>query len=303
LKLASFFCAINSKVISIFHAMAATELKEVSSSKSFDGFQKVYEFYSKELKSTARFGAYIPQCNQGEKLPALFYLSGLTCTEANFIEKSGFQRYAAEHKFVVINPDTSPRGVKIEGDDESYDFGQGAGFYLDATVPKWAENYRMYSYIVKELTELVFAKFPVDQKRVGIFGHSAGGHGALTIGLKNPEIFRSVSAFAAICNPLNSQWGQKAFPGYLGNEDQSKWKQYDATELAKIYNGPDREILLDQGMADKFYHEGQLLPDNFVKVQNPKIKINYEKREEYDHSYFYVATFMGEHFKFHSKFL
>uniref|UniRef100_A0AC35G8P2 S-formylglutathione hydrolase n=1 Tax=Panagrolaimus sp. PS1159 TaxID=55785 RepID=A0AC35G8P2_9BILA len=282
--------------------MPAIELKEVSSVKCFGGFQKVFEFYSNELKSNTKFGVYLPENIQDQKLPALFYLSGLTCTEANFVEKSGFQRYAAEHKIIVINPDTSPRGVKIEGDDESYDFGTGAGFYLDATVPKWAENYRMYSYIVKELTQLVFSKLPVDQKRVGIFGHSMGGHGALSIGLKHPEIFRSISAFAPICNPINCQWGQKAFTGYLG-DDQTKWKQYDSTEIAKGYNGPEREILLDQGTADKFYHEKQLLPENFVDVQNSKIKVHLEKREGYDHGYFYISTFMGDHFKFHSKHL
>uniref|UniRef100_A0A914QXS7 S-formylglutathione hydrolase n=1 Tax=Panagrolaimus davidi TaxID=227884 RepID=A0A914QXS7_9BILA len=155
---------------------------------------------------------------------------------------------------------------------------------------------------MKELTQLVFSKLPVDQKRVGIFGHSMGGHGALSIGLKHPEIFRSISAFAPICNPINCQWGQKAFTGYLG-DDQTKWKQYDSTEIAKSYNGPEREILLDQGTADKFYHEKQLLPENFVDVQNSKIKVHLEKREGYDHGYFYISTFMGDHFKFHSKHL
>lgn len=220
----------------------------------------------------------------------------MTCTEANFIEKSGFQRFASEHRILVINPDTSPRGVKVEGDDDSYDFGTGAGFYLDATEPKWKANYRMYSYVTKELPKVVAEHFPLDSNRLGIFGHSA-----LTIGLKNPEVFKSVSAFAPICNPINGAWGQKALTRYLGDADKTAWNQYDATELAKIYNGPEREFLVDQGLSDNFYKQGQLLPENLVAVQNPKLKLQFEKREGYDHSYFYIATFIGEHFAFHAK--
>jgi len=282
--------------------MPSVELKEISSAKSFGGFQKVFEFFSQELKCNTRIGVYLPELNDtNEKLPGLFYLSGLTCTEANFIEKSGFQRFASEHRILVINPDTSPRGVKVEGDDDSYDFGTGAGFYLDATEPKWKENYRMYSYVTKELPKVVAEHFPLDSNRLGIFGHSMGGHGALTIGLKNPEVFKSVSAFAPICNPTNGAWGQKALTGYLGDADKTVWNQYDATELAKIYNGPEREFLVDQGLSDNFYKQGQLLPENLVAVQNPKLKLQFEKREGYDHSYFYIATFIGEHFAFHAK--
>ncbi|KAH7684756.1 Protein Y48G10A.1 [Aphelenchoides avenae] len=274
-------------------------LTEVSAVRSFQGFQKVFKHASNVVKCDMKFGVYLPDTKSAdEKLPVLFYLSGLTCSEANFIEKSGFQRFASQHRVIVVNPDTSPRGVKVDGDDESWDFGVAAGFYLDATVPKWANNYRMYSYIVEELLPLVSASFPVDDAKRGIFGHSMGGHGALTIGLKNPDKFKSISAFSAICNPSQCPWGQKALNGYLG-PDQAGWAQYDATELARKYDGPQRIILLDQGEGDKFLKDQQLLPENLSKVENSKLKFDYRLRPQYDHSYYYIATFIEEHFAFH----
>ncbi|KAF1632045.1 UNVERIFIED_CONTAM: S-formylglutathione hydrolase, partial [Eudyptes robustus] len=245
------------------------EWKEVSANRSFKGTQYTYSFKSSELKTVTPIGVYVPDVESGEKLPVLFWLSGLTCTEKNFVEKAGAQRLASKHRVIVVNPDTSPRGLNIEGDKDSYDFGEGAGFYLDATEQKWAQNYRMYSYIVKELVPLISEKFPVDEKKRSIFGHSMGGHGAITIGLKNPDLFTSISGFAPICNPTACPWGQKAFKGYLG-DDSSKYTQYDSTELARTYNGPPKSILIDQGTADNFYKQGQLLPENLTAVSNDK---------------------------------
>lgn len=275
--------------------------KQISANRSFNGTQYIFSFKSGELKTETNIGVYLPDLKDGEKAPVLFYLSGLTCTEKNFIEKAGAQRFASKHKVVVVNPDTSPRGLNIEGDKDSYDFGEGAGFYLDATEPKWATNYRMYSYIVKELVPLVSEKFPIDENKRSIFGHSMGGHGAITIGLKNPTIFKSVSAFAPICNPISCAWGQKGFTGYLGS-NQDSWKQYDSTELAKNYSGPTISIMIDQGLADQFYQQKQLLPENLVNVNNDKVKVYFSGREGYDHSYYYIATFIEDHFEFHLKY-
>ncbi|KAK0393736.1 hypothetical protein QR680_000377 [Steinernema hermaphroditum] len=275
-------------------------LQEVSSAKSFDGFQKIFKHQSSTLKCEMKFGVYVPQSESAdEKFPVLYYLSGLTCTEANFIEKSGFQRFASEHRIIVVNPDTSPRGVPIEGDSDSYDFGTGAGFYVDATTPKWSTNYQMYSYVTEELPKLIIESFPVNPEKQGIFGHSMGGHGALQIALKNP-VYKSVSAFAPICNPSKTPWGIKAFTGYLG-DDRSTWLQYDSVELAKKYAGPQIDILIDQGEADNFLIKGELCPDAFTAVQNVKINVVLKKRPGYDHGYYYIATFIEDHFRFHAQ--
>uniref|UniRef100_A0A914XND6 S-formylglutathione hydrolase n=2 Tax=Plectus sambesii TaxID=2011161 RepID=A0A914XND6_9BILA len=250
-----------------------------------------------------KFGVFLPpsaQNNPKEKLPVLYFLSGLTCTEANFTQKSGFQRYAAEHNLIVVNPDTSPRGLSIEGEDDSYDFGSGAGFYLDATEEKWKKNYRMYSYIVDELLSVVAANFAVDTSKQGITGHSMGGHGALTIALKNPGTFASVSAFAPISNPMECPWGVKAFTGYLGS-DRSTWAKYDATHLVKEYNGPPLDVLVDQGDQDDFLKNGQLLPDNLLTASvGTKVKLQLRMQEGYDHSYFFISTFIGDHIQHHA---
>ncbi|KAJ0181148.1 hypothetical protein K1T71_003233 [Dendrolimus kikuchii] len=282
-------------------------LQLVSSNKIFGGDQKVYSHESTELKCKMNFSIYLPpQVEGGDvKLPVIFYLSGLTCTEQNFITKSGFQRYASEHGIIVVGPDTSPRGIKIAGDDESWDFGVSAGFYLDAAKEPWSTNYRMGSYLNKELYELILKAFNniVDPDRVGIMGHSMGGHGALVSTLRNPGLYKSVSAFAPICNPTACPWGVKAFTGYLG-EDKSKWVEWDATELVKKYDGPPLTLLLDQGAADKFYIEKQLLPENLVEAcRSVEVPVILNLRDGYDHSYYYISTYIGEHFDFHAKIL
>ena len=233
-----------------------------------------------------------------EKLPVLFWLSGLTCTWANATDKAGFQRCAVEHGMVVVCPDTSPRGAGVPGEDDSYDFGSGAGFYTDALLAPWSRNYRMFSYAARELPELVFANFPVDETRAGVFGHSMGGHGALICALKAPERFRSCSAFAPICAPTKCPWGEKALGGYLG-DDREQWKAYDACELAagSKFRG---EVLVDQGGADEFLREQlkpELLRDAFGRAGIP---LRYREHPGYDHSYSFIATFAADHFAHHA---
>ncbi len=271
----------------------------VSQNRCFGGIQAVYSHNSAETKTPMQFSIFTPGHESGQDLPVLWYLSGLTCTEENFTVKAGAQRYAAEHGLCVIAPDTSPRGANIEGEDESYDFGSGAGFYVDATESPWAANYRMYSYITKELPELVFNEFNTDANRQGITGHSMGGHGALTIALKNPGIYKSVSAFAPICSPTQCPWGHKALGGYLG-AGQNNWLEYDAVELIKAGNKVSGEMLVDQGGADNFLAE-QLKPELLQQAcdendQALKLRIH----EGYDHSYYFIATFMGDHIAHHA---
>jgi len=278
------------------------EVTEVSKNKMFGGWQKVFSHDSKELKCKMNFGIYLPPQAENEKVPVLWYLSGLTCTEQNFVTKAGAQKYAAEHGIALIAPDTSPRGCNIEGEDDAYDFGSGAGFYVDATEEKWKTNYRMYSYVTKELPEVVNANFPVLPDKQSITGHSMGGHGALICFLKNPGQYKSVSAFAPICNPVECAWGQKAFKGYLGEGNQEAWKEYDACNLVKKYNGPPVDILCDQGTADNFLPQGQLLPDNFIAAcAEAKVPVISRLQDGYDHSYYFMATFMGEHVAHHAK--
>jgi S-formylglutathione hydrolase len=199
----------------------------------------------------------------------------------------------------LICPDTSPRGIAIEGDNDSWDFGTGAGFYVNATNPKW-KPYQMYDYVNHELFELVQQELPLDKNRVSIFGHSMGGHGALISALKNPQKYRSVSAFAPICNPINCPWGVKAFTGYLG-DDKESWKEYDATELASKYAGPQLNVLIDQGSKDQFLIQQQLLPERFSENKSSKITLEYHLREGYDHSYWFIQSFVDSHLEFHSK--
>lgn len=252
-----------------------------------------------------KFGIYLPdgwdEKTADKKMPVLFWLSGITCTEENFIIKSGMQRFASAHQIVVVNPDTSPRGVVTGLGDDDPNFGAAAGFYLDATEPRWANNYRMYSYIVQEFVPLIFAQFPVaDQNRCSLFGHSMGGHGALTIGMKHPELFHSLSVFAPICNPVNaSAYGRRYFTAYLGADNEQQWAQYDATELAKTYRGPRREVLIDQGSADPILLSGDLMPERLLAVHNPNLVWKYRVHESYDHGYFFIHTFIEDHFLFH----
>lgn len=245
------------------------------------------------------FNLYLPPqttINPLHKVPLIIYLAGLTCTGDNGAEKGFFQHAASQKGIAILYPDTSPRGLKIEGEDDSYDFGSGAGFYVDATKEPWSKGYKMYSYITSELLKTVFENFrEIDDERVSIFGHSMGGHGALTLFLKNPGKYKSVSAFAPIANPINCDWGKKAFGGYFGEENKEKWAEHDATELVKKWKGEPLDILIDVGTADNFYKQGQLLPENFVKAAEGKGKVNVRWQDGYDHSYFTMATFADDH--------
>ncbi|KAL9601147.1 MAG: hypothetical protein Q9219_002746 [cf. Caloplaca sp. 3 TL-2023] len=248
------------------------------------------------------FNLYLPPhtvLNPLRKVPLLIYLAGLTCTGDNGAEKGFFQHAASQKGIAVLYPDTSPRGLKIQGEDDAYDFGTGAGFYVDATKEPWSKGYNMYSYITSELPKTVFENFEqIDGSRVSIFGHSMGGHGALTLFLKNPGTYKSVSAFAPIANPSQCDWGRKAFGGYFGEENKSKWAEHDATELVKQWKGDEHplDILIDVGTSDNFYKQGQLLPENFEKAaQGKKGKVNIRWQDGYDHSYFTMATFADDH--------
>ncbi|KAL8583221.1 hypothetical protein ACOMHN_013776 [Nucella lapillus] len=279
------------------------QLQSVSSNKMFGGHQKVFSHQSSELKCTMKFGIYLPPAADEGKVPVLYWLSGLTCTEQNFVTKAGAQKYASEQGLIIVAPDTSPRGVGIEGEDDSYDLGTGAGFYVDSTQDKWKNNYRMYSYITKELPALINANFPALADKRSIFGHSMGGHGALICALKNPGMYRSVSAFAPICNPSQCPWGKKAFAEYLGT-DTATWEAYDATCLLRKYSGPPLELLVDQGKADNFLGDNQLLPDKLMEACTPtKMSLVMRMQEGYDHSYFFIASFMEDHVKHHAQYL
>jgi S-formylglutathione hydrolase len=273
-------------------------LNTKSEQKSFSGVQGVYSHQSESTNCDMEFSVYVPEHSNDEKLPVLFYLSGLTCTQDNVTTKSGFQRYASEYRVIIVCPDTSPRGTDFEGEHDSYDFGSGAGFYLNATQQPWSENYRMYDYIVDELPALIAENFPIDTQRMGIFGHSMGGHGALTIGLKNPEKFKTISAFAPIVNPSNCPWGVKAFEGYLGS-DKADWQHYDATCLIEQGAKSPNKILIDQGSADNFLEE-QLKPEVFqVACQKAGQELQLRMQSGFDHSYYFIGSFIGEHIRFH----
>lgn len=244
-----------------------------------------------------RFSVYQPPQAKDHAVPVLFFLAGLTCNEETFMIKAGAQRYAAEYGLMLVTMDTSPRQTGIPGETDDWDFGAGAGFYLDATASPWSSNYRMESYVTRELREIITQHFPADTDRMGISGHSMGGHGALTLALRNPGLYRSVSAFAPVCAPMHCPWGQKAFRNYLG-ENQENWRPYDATAL--IEDGrrmPD--ILIDQGLNDQFL-TGQLHPhhlENACAATGQKLTLRYH--QDYDHSYYFISTFIGEHLKYH----
>lgn len=282
-----------------------SELIQVQKHKIFGGWQKVYSHNSTELGCAMKFAVYLPPQAEKSSVPVIYWLSGLTCTEANFSEKAGAQKYAAEHGIILVIPDTSPRGLDIPGENDSYDFGSGAGFYVDATCEPWAKNYRMYSYITKELPALINKEFSTLPNKQSIMGHSMGGHGALICALKNPGQFKTVSAFAPISNPIQCPWGKKAFSGYLGgSEADDAWKEWDATELVKNYNGPPLDILIDQGKDDQFLKQGQLLPENLLKAAKDNgIPLVLRFHDNYDHSYYFIATFIEDHFKHHIKYL
>ncbi|GLG92865.1 S-formylglutathione hydrolase [Gryllus bimaculatus] len=279
-------------------------ITQVSSNRVFGGYQKIFSHDSKELGCKMNFAIYLPPASEEKKVPVIYWLSGLTCTEKNFVEKAGAQRYASENGVAIVGPDTSPRGLNIPGEEDGWDFGTGAGFYVDATREPWSKNYRMFSYVTKELPELINENFPVLSNSQSIMGHSMGGHGALICALKNPGQYRSVSAFAPICNPIKCPWGKKAFDGYMGSVDSNKWADWDATELVKKYQGPPLEILIDQGKEDQFLKDLQLLPENFVQAcTNSQMPVILHMHEGYDHSYYFIASFIGQHIQHHMRYL
>lgn len=273
-------------------------MQEIERHRVSGGWLTVHDHASTVCDCTMRFAVYAPPQAADGPVPVLWYLSGLTCTWANANEKSGIHRYAAEHGLMVIFPDTSPRGEGV-ADDDAYDLGQGAGFYLTATQEPWSAHYRMDRYLLDELPGLIAEHFPkADMTRQGIFGHSMGGHGALTLHLKHPDRFRSVSAFAPIVAPTQVPWGQKAFGAYLGN-DQSKWSAYDATTLV-AEQPSEAHILVDQGSSDQFLAE-QLRPELFAEAcRRAGQKLTLNMRDGYDHSYYFIATFMGDHIAHHA---
>jgi S-formylglutathione hydrolase len=272
----------------------------VSRSRCFGGIQGVYSHASRETGSLMRFGVFLPPHAEAGPVPVLYWLSGLTCTEENFIVKAGAQRVAAELGLAIVVPDTSPRGLNIPGEGDSYDFGLGAGFYVDAVRPPWSGGYRMYSYVAKELPQLVESSFPVDAARTGIFGHSMGGHGALTIALKNPGYYKSVSAFAPICSPSRCPWGEKALTGYLGS-DRALWADYDTTALIQSRGWKRPAPLVDQGTNDQFL-ESQLKPELLREAcRRAGVSLDLRLQEGYDHSYFFIASFVEDHLRYHAR--
>jgi S-formylglutathione hydrolase len=273
----------------------------VSEHRCFGGVQAYYKHDSTEIGLPMRFSVYHPPVEQSELVPVLFYLAGLTCTEETFMIKAGAQRFAAQHGIMLVAPDTSPRNTGIEGATAEWDCGEGAGFYVDATQPSWDKYFRMESYIVRELRDLIIQEFNADENRVGIFGHSMGGHGALTLALRHPDRFRSVSAFAPISAPTRAPWGQKAFSRYLG-DDRAQWNAHDATELMKELTKPfPQGILIDQGLSDQFLQR-QLLPDLFeeacIKADQP---LTLRRHEGYDHGYYFISTLIEDHIAFHHR--
>ena len=273
-------------------------LEVLSERRCFGGVQGYYAHASAELGLRSRFAVFVPPQAQAGPVPVVTYLAGLTCTEETFVIKAGAQRVAAELGLMLVAPDTSPRGANIPGEADAWDFGVGAGFYVDATAAPWAAHYRMYSYVTRELPALIAASFPADVARQGIFGHSMGGHGALVCALRNPEQYRSVSAFAPICAPSQCPWGHKAFGGYLG-DDRSAWARYDATVLVRERPHPGR-ILIDQGLADKFLAD-QLLPEAFEAACTASGQsLTMRRHAGYDHGYFFISTFMEDHLRHHA---
>ncbi|MBT3410874.1 MAG: S-formylglutathione hydrolase [Halieaceae bacterium] len=277
-------------------------MEKIGENICFGGRQLRYSHASEVLGCEMNFSIYLPpQAEQG-KVPVLYWLSGLTCTDENFVTKAGAQRYAAEHGIAIVAPDTSPRGEGVPDDPEAaWDFGLGAGFYVNATQSPWSQHYRMYDYVVTELPALLKAQFPVDEARMAISGHSMGGHGALTIALKNPGRFKSVSAFSPICSPLRCPWGEKALGMYLG-DDRATWAEHDSCALM-AHVEEKLPALVDQGDADNFLQE-QLKPELLQEVANSVgYPLELRMQPGYDHSYFFIASFIGEHIAFHASHL
>jgi len=272
-------------------------MKTISTAKSHGGVQGVYSHASEECACDMTFAVFVPPQAKDGPCPVLWYLSGLTCTHANVMDKGEYRRLAAELGLIVVCPDTSPRGESVPDEPDNWQFGKGAGFYLDATEAPFAKNYRMYSYVTRELPALIAKEFPADMARQGIFGHSMGGHGALTIALKHPDRFRSASAFAPIVQPSTAGWSRPALEKYLGS-DTAAWRAYDACALVED-GARFTEFLIDQGTADGFLDEG-LRPWLFEEAcKETGIALTLNMREGYDHSYFFISTFMDDHLRWH----
>jgi len=273
-----------------------------SEQRMFDGVQRYYEHASDACAGPMRFGLYLPpQALAGNTVPAVYFLAGLTCTEETFAIKAGAQQHAARLGLALVTCDTSPRSARFPGDDADWDFGQGAGFYLDATEAPWSAAYRMERYVTEELPRVIEACGPIARDRRGVSGHSMGGHGALTLGLRHPELYASVTALAPITAPTRVPWGQKAFARYLG-EDRAGWAEHDATELLKTRTHPST-LLVDQGTADKFLCS-QLLPEALHEAASQAgQKLTLRMRDGYDHSYYFIATFIADHLEHHAQLL
>ena len=273
----------------------------ISEHACFGGTQGFYRHESQVIGLPMRFGVFVPPQARHAPVPVLFFLAGLTCTEETFAIKAGAQQFAAQHGLMLVMPDTSPRDTGVDGADAAWDFGTGAGFYLDAVQAPWSTHWRMGSYVAQELRQLVLSKFAARADRVGIFGHSMGGHGALTLALKNPGLYQSVSAFAPIAAPMQCPWGTKAFSGSLGN-DTKAWARHDATELVKA-GARVPPLLIDQGLADKFRAE-QLHPHLFeAACIEAGQALTLRRHEGFDHGYYFIASFMADHIAHHAKYL
>jgi len=279
-------------------------METISEHRCFGGKVGCYRHTSAANNCDMQFSAFQPPQAANGPVPVVTYLAGLTCTEETFMTKGGALKAAAELGLMLLAPDTSPRGAGVPDDpDGAYDFGLGAGFYLNATEAPWNQNFHMYDYLTQDLQEVVFANFPGNRNRQSITGHSMGGHGALTVGLKNPHIYKSVSAFAPICSPTNCPWGQKAFANYLG-PNQLPWADYDATELVKgLAVAPANKILIDQGLADQFLRQ-ELHPRRFeAACQEKGVALELRRHDGYDHGYYFISTFIEDHLQYHASIL
>jgi len=277
-------------------------MEQTGENRCFGGRQLRFTHQSAVLHCNMNFSVFLPPAAQQGPVPVLYWLSGLTCTDENFVTKAGAQRYAAAHGVAIVAPDTSPRGEGVPDDpEEAYDFGLGAGFYVNAVQAPWSSHYQMYDYVVAELPALVASSLPIDSSRAGIFGHSMGGHGALSIALKNPGAYRSASAFSPICSPRNCPWGEKALGNYIG-DDKEAWKQYDTTELVRTAQR-QLPILVDQGEADDFLQEQLKTPLLLEASADADYPMQVRMQPGYDHSYFFIASFIGEHIEFHMQHL
>ena len=279
--------------------MSDFKIEQFGAGKSFGGWTKMFIHSSESCGGEMRFSVFLPPQAESGTVPVLYWLSGLTCNHENFITKAGAQLYAAQAGIMLVAPDTSPRGAGVEGEDETYDLGSGAGFYINASAEKWVKHYRMEDYIIHELPKIIRSNFPVMEGHESIFGHSMGGHGALTLALKHPGRFRSVSAFSPICAPSQCPWGEKAFTNYLG-ENREVWKKHDANELIQTAT-LEIPMLIDQGGDDPFL-EKELNFELFLKTcEKRNQKLTARLQNGYDHSYYFIATFMEDHIQHHAK--